>query len=52
VQGVGDREPKMPWLPCPAACAAGVSVFKQEKKMLEEQMQTCNEVKKSLRALC
>ncbi len=52
VQGVGDREPTMPWLPCPAACAAGVSVFKQEKKMLEEQMQTCNEVKKSLRALC
>jgi Ca2+-binding EF-hand superfamily protein len=52
VQGVGDREPTMPWLPCPAACAAGVSVFKQVKKKLEEQMQTCNEVKKSLRDLC
>jgi hypothetical protein len=52
VQGVGDKEPTMPWLPCPAMCAAGVSVFKEEKKMLEEKMQTCNEVKKSLRALC
>jgi hypothetical protein len=61
VQGIGEKDPNtpfeflplpMPWLPCPAGFAAGASVFKEEKKLLEEKMQTCNEVKKSLRALC
>ena len=60
VQGI-DKDPQtpfeslprpIPWLPCPAAFAVGDLVFKEEKKLLEEKMQTCNEVKKSLRALC
>ena len=52
VQRIGDAAPSVPWLPPVGTFAAGASVFKEKKLQLEAQMRTCEEVKKSLRALC
>ena len=52
VQRIGDAAPSVPWLPPVGTFAAGASVFKEKKLQLEAQMRTCEEVTKSLRALC
>jgi hypothetical protein len=52
VQGIGDKEATMPWLPFPAEFDACASAFEEEMKKLKDEMQTCDQVKSSLKDLC
>jgi hypothetical protein len=52
VQGIGDKEATMTWLPFPAAFAACASAFEEKMKKLKDKMQTCDQVKSSLKDLC
>jgi hypothetical protein len=44
VQGIGDKEATMPWLPFPADFDACASAFEEEMKKLKDKMQTCDQV--------
>ena len=52
VQGIGDKGATMPWLPFPADFDACASAFEEEMKKLKDKMQTCDQVKSSLKDLC
>jgi hypothetical protein len=51
VQGIGDEETTMPWLPFPDAFAACASDFEEKINILQDKMQTCGQVKSSLMSL-
>ena len=51
VRGIGDEETTMPWLPFPDAFAACASDFEEKINILQDKMQTCEQVKSSLKSL-